>query len=262
MTLALLRSQLRYDLRAKYSGAALGAWWAVFQPLLLVATYTFVFGLVFKQRRPEELSGVPATIAGYLLFLLSGTVPWISLQEGISDAMESIVRNEPIVKSVVYPLEVLPLSGALTSLVTLGVGLVTTLVVSLIAGVLPTWRWFLLPLPIALQLTIAVGVGKVLCCAVVALRDVRYLVSTALFLGYFLTPILYLPQSVAGSPWISFGLAANPLTHLVALYRALLLGTTFPSWAGCAWLAAFTLAAAWAGRRQFARWRNEFEAFL
>src|SRR3990167_2612187 len=108
----------KMNVRDRYLGSSLGAFWAIFNPLFMLAVYTFVFGFVFKVRLP----GAETTLA-YVIWLISGYGPWIAMTEALMSSTNSVVGSAGIVKNMAFKTEILPISAALTGFITLIVSL-------------------------------------------------------------------------------------------------------------------------------------------
>lgn len=239
------------DLHGRYAGSALGTFWSVAQPLLQLATYTFVFATVMKVRVTDPGGGdVP-----FVLYLACGLFPWLAIQEGISRGATCLVDNPTLVKRVIFPVEVLPVELACTALVHQLIA--TALLLLLMAGLGFPPRWSLVALPalLAAELAITIGVGWAVAALHVFFRDTAQALGVLLPIWFYLTPILY-PQHLV-PPFLRMLLAVNPLTPLVQAHRDVLLHGVVPGisvWMQIAVASAVTFAV---GAWIFARTRGE-----
>ena len=210
------------DIRGRYINSALGLWWAVIQPLALLALYTFVFSGIMSVR----LNGSGST-GEFALFAFCGLLPWLAFADALTRSASVLFDQTPLIKKVVFPSEILPVHLVLSALVVEIVGLVVFLAVVIIGGRLPGWSLLLLPIVIALQFFFMTGIAWLLSTMAVYLRDVRQVVGLVLTLWMFLTPIVY-PASLvpARFKWV---LDINPMTAVVDAYRAALLDDRLPS---------------------------------
>jgi ABC-type polysaccharide/polyol phosphate export permease len=193
------------ELKARYRGSLLGFLWSLVNPLLLLAVYTVVFDLVFKNRAGGAQP--------YAVFLLSGLFAWIWFSSALLDGTVSLSANAGLLRKAVFPAEVLPVVSTLASL-----------------------AHYLLALPVLLLALAALNVH---------FKDVRDLLANLLTLAFFLTPILYPLETVAGVRPLLLLVRANPVTPFIRLYQELLFFGRLPP-AGI-WLQAAGLAlAAWA----------------
>ena len=226
----LLRRMAERDLRQRYVGSTLGFAWAVLNPLLFVAIYAGIFTFVFGGRLSPE-----APTAQYALYVVSGLLPWVSFSEVASRSAQAMVEHRNLVKYVVFPIQVLPLTSLYSAAFTQGVGLLVLLVFAAVVRGGVDATLLLLPLVVLVQVVFLAGVAWLLGALGAAFRDVKEVLQVALTVGMFLTPIFYL-ETILPRP-LRLLLLLNPLTHLVRLYRAVFLGS---AWVHPESLAVFT----------------------
>ena len=202
------------DIKVRYKQTALGAAWAIIQPVFTMVVFSLFFGRLAKM--PSD--GVP-----YHLFSMAGLVPWTFFANGLVQSSNSTVGSAQLIQKVYFPRLVIPvaavLSGVVDFLLSFGVLIAMILAagVSIGAGVL----W--LPLLLLLALATALGVGLWLAALNVLYRDVRYILPFVVQLWMFATPIAY-PSSLLHEPWRTvYGL--NPMVGVVEGFRWALLGT-------------------------------------
>ena len=245
----LLREMVVRDVRARYAGSGLGILWAFALPILWMVLYTAIFSLVL--RVPVE-----AGFASFPEFLMAGLLPWMAISEGISRASSCLIDNSAMVKKTVFPLETLVLSVVLAAVVNEVIALAVYAVYVALLGHL-SGPWLLLVVPALLfQVLLTFGIGCLAATATAFLRDAAHAVGVALTVGFYATPIVY-PLGLVPArlrPLIE----ANPLTALVALYRAAFTQHALPSAGSLAYLTAFCVLAAGAGGLLFARARPHF----
>ncbi len=210
------------DIRGRYINSALGLWWAVIQPLALLALYTFVFSSVMRIRWSEN-----ASTGEFALYAFCGLLPWIAVADALTRSSSILLEQTPLIKKVVFPSEILPVHLVLSALIVEIAGLAVFLAVVMIGGRLPGWSLLTLPIVIALQFFFMTGIAWLLSTLAVYLRDVRQVVGLMLTLWMFLTPIVY-PASLvpARFQWV---LDLNPMTAIVDAYRAALLDDRMPA---------------------------------
>jgi len=237
--LFLLRELVKRDFQGRYAGSLLGFAWSFVQPLWLLALFTFVFSTVLKMRSDAGNSGGP-----FAVFLFSGLLPWIAVQEGVLRSSTAITDNSMLVKKLRFPAEILVVAVVLAALLHEAIAAAVFLGVLAALGHL-AWRGLpMLLVALPLQVLLTLGLGLLLSAVQVFFRDTAQLLGM-LFAGWFyLTPIVYPLASVPPRlrPWIEL----NPLTPLVELYRqAFLRGhlAVVPGTAGLAAIAAVLLCA-------------------
>ncbi len=241
----LLRELVRRDLQGRYAGSALGFLWSFLQPLWQLLLFTFVFEWVLRMRPVGEGTD------RFWVFLLCGLLPWMAVQEGVSRGAIAITDNANLVKKLHFPSEVLVLTVAVAALLHEAIAAAVLLPVLAVLGEL-SWRglpWLLLAIP--LQLLLTCGLGLLLGAVQVFFRDLTQLLGMLLQAWFYLTPIVY-PLGLVPERLQSL-LVVNPLTGLVGLYRAALLGGPAPPAASLAALVISAVVAAalgwWAFRR-------------
>lgn len=243
------------DIRGRYINSALGLWWAVIQPLALLALYTFVFSGIMSVR----LNGSSST-GEFALYAFCGLLPWLAVADALTRSASVLFDQQPLIKKVVFPSEILPVHLVLSALVVEIVGLVVFLAVVIIGGRLPGWSLLLLPIVMALQFLFMTGIAWLLSTVAVYLRDVRQVVGLLLTLWMFLTPIVY-PASLvpARFKWV---LDINPMTAMVDAYRAALLDDRLPSPVPMVIFAAVALTVFVSGHWVFTRAKPTFADLL
>jgi ABC-type polysaccharide/polyol phosphate export permease len=216
----LLRELVRRDFQGRYAGSFLGFVWSFVQPLWQLLLFSFVFSTVM--RIPPTGTGT----ARFWVFLFCGLLPWMAVQEGVLRGATAVTDNAHLVKKLRFPAEILVLTAVLAALMHEAIAAVVFLVALVSVGELSpaTLPWLLVALP--LQLALTCGLGLLLAGVQVFFRDVAQLLGMALTAWFYLTPIVY-PLAMVPASWRGW-LALNPLTGLVSLYRAALLGGSTP----------------------------------
>jgi lipopolysaccharide transport system permease protein len=247
----LISSMVRRDILARYRGSFAGIFWTVLNPLLLMVTYFFVFGVVLQTR-----FGNDGSRSAFTLYFLAGMLPWLAFVEPVGRAPNLILEHRSFVKKVVYPVETLPVIPVLAGLVTELFALVIFLAALLLfRGSVPATA-AALPLLIVPQVLFTLGVSWFFAALGVFLRDVGQVIGFLLTLWFFLTPICY-PESALPPASLAI-LDKNPIFWLVRGYRDLLLDQRLPSAAmlGTLWLVG--AAAAILGHAWFYKLRKSF----
>jgi len=240
----LIKALVKRDVIGRYRGSALGIFWSFFQPVLMLAVYTFVFSVVFKAR---WIAGSDSKTE-FALVLFAGLLVFGLFSECINRAPTLILSNVNYVKKVVFPLEVLPwvvLGSALFhALVSIGVWLVFYLV---FFG-MPRTTMLLLPLILLPLIFFTMGLSWLLASLGVYLRDIAQIINIITTTLMFLSPIFY-PVSALPAEY-QFLLNLNPLTPAIEQARDVLIwgktpdsltfgiyiaATAFIAWLGFAW---------------------------
>lgn len=231
------------ELRARYRGSVLGFLWSFLNPLLLMLVYALVFSVYL--RVPE---------ANYPVFLFAGLLPWLWFSSSLGHATGVIVGGGALVKRVLFPAEVLPLVSVLSNMINFLLSL-PLLFIFLFAFGIPVTPWAAsLPLLLALQLLLTVGLALSLAALNVHLRDVEQILGNLLVLWFFLSPVLYPVSAVPASFRPLY--FVNPLAGLIQGYRDILFYGRAPQWAQLAFVGLVAVALFWVGLTIFDRLRD------
>jgi len=210
----LIRSMARRDILARYRGSFGDVFWTVLNPLLLMATYFFVFGVVL--RRPDQ------SRSAFALYFLAGMLPWLAFSEPVGRAAFVILEYRNFVKKLVFPLDTLPVNQVVSGLVTelFGAGIFVAALLIIRHSVPAAVLW--LPVLLIPQLLFTLGICWFLAALGVYMRDLGQIMALVLTIWFFITPICY-PESTSLSPAIAALMRQNPLYVLVREYREIFL---------------------------------------
>ncbi|MDP4092269.1 MAG: ABC transporter permease [Bacillota bacterium] len=212
------------DITDRYRGQFLGVFWAFGHPLTLMAVYTFVFVVVFK----IKIGGTVAMPLDYTTYLLSGLIPWMSFQESMSKGSVAITSNANLVKQVVFPIEILPIKGAIASMFTMVIYFIILIIYVLFSHHGLLWTYCLLPLVILIQTVTMIGISYVLSAVGAYFRDMKDFVQVFCVAGVYLIPVVYLPESV---PQLFRPLLyLNPFSYYMWVYQDTLYFGRFMHW--------------------------------
>jgi len=199
------------DIKVRYKQTVLGVLWALIQPAVTLAVFTFIFG---------KLAGMPAGGAPYPLLVLCGLLPWQLFAAAFSNASGSLVANTHLISKVYFPRLIVPLSSVAVALIDFGIVLV------LLAGMfawyqfVPDWRMLLLPVFVLMTLLTAIGTGLWLTALTVQYRDFRFVVPFLLQIGLFLSPVGFSSTNLPNWRYIY---SLNPMVGAIDGFRWCLL---------------------------------------
>jgi lipopolysaccharide transport system permease protein len=202
------------DIKVRYKQTALGAIWAVLQPVLTMVIFTVIFG--HFARLPSD--GVP-----YAVFAYCGLWPWILFAYAVGQSADSVVGNANLISKVYFPRLIIPIAAVLPGLVDFAISSMVLLGLLLWYHIVPTMAILMLPLFLLLALAIALAAGIWLAALNVQYRDVRYTVPFLIQIWLYATPIAY-PASLISGP-LYYVLALNPMAGVVRGFRWAILGT-------------------------------------
>jgi lipopolysaccharide transport system permease protein len=205
------------DIQVRYKQTALGASWAVLQPLATMAVFSVFFGRLAKM--PSD--GFPYPIWAY-----AGLLPWQLFSYALTESANSLVGSQALITKVYFPRLVIPISAVLAGLVDFAIAFGILLVFFIYYGIAPTAAVITLPLFLLLAMITALGVGLWLSALNVNYRDVRYTIPFLTQFWLFATPIAY-PSSLIPERWRAF-YGLNPMAGVVEGFRWALLGTAPP----------------------------------
>lgn len=250
----LIRTLVRRDVLGRYSGSFGGAFWAVLNPLMLMLTYFFVFGLVLQSRFGNDSSR-----SGYAIYFLAGMLPWLAFSEAVGRAPFIMVEHRGFIKKLVFPVETLPLNLVAAGLVTEFFGIILfVLALLLVRGHVPL-TVFYLPALVIPQVLLTAGICWFLAALGVFVRDLAQINGFLLTVWFFVTPICY-----SAAQWVSLPhpalriLTTNPIYVLVNGYRAILLEAKAPDWGSLAWLTLASILVFLLGHAWFYKLRKSF----
>jgi lipopolysaccharide transport system permease protein len=202
------------DVKVRYKQTALGAAWAVMQPVFTMIVFSLFFG---------RLGKIPSDGIPYPLFSLAALVPWTFFAQGLSQASNSLVGSSNLIKKVYFPRLSVPIAAVISGLVDLSIAFSVLLGMMVYYGVVPTIHVVWLPLLLLLTLVTSLGVSLWLSALNVQFRDVRHMLPFLTQLWMFATPIVY-PSSLLSEPWRTL-YSINPMVGVVEGFRWALLGT-------------------------------------
>ena len=225
----LIRTLVRRDVLSRYTGSFGGGFWAILNPLLLMLTYFFVFGIVM-----ETKFGADQSRTTFALYFLAGMLPWLAFSEAAGRAPFVLLEHRNFIRKLVFPVETLPINVVVSGLVTEFFGLILfALALLVLRGGIPLTALYL-PLVIIPQILLTAGLAWFLAALGVFARDLGQVIGYLLTLLMFLTPIFYpesqLPKAAAGL------IRKNPIYVLVHAYRSTLLEAKAPDWVALGWL--------------------------
>lgn len=249
----LLMQLTRRDVVGRYRGSLVGIAWSFFNPLLMLAVYTFVFSVIFKSRWG---SSIDESRAGFAVALFVGIIVHGLLAECINRAPGIILSNANYVKRVIFPLEVLPWVAMGSALFHSVISLLVLFVVQLLLGHSIPWTAVLVPLVLAPLLGVVMGFAWMLSAMAVYVRDIAQVTGIFTTALMFLAPVFY-PMSALPATYRGW-LYLNPLTFIIEQARSILIAGTLPDWAGLGTYALCALGFAWLGFWWFQKARKGF----
>lgn len=202
------------DIKVRYKQTAIGAIWAIFQPLMAMVVFSIFFG---------RFVGIASDGVPYPVFVYAGLLFWNYFSFGLSHAASSMVENGNIIKKIYFPRLIIPIASSLTGLVDFFFATLVLIGLMTYYHYLPHLAIFIyIPLLLAITFLTSMGLGCFLASVNVKYRDVRYALPFFIQILMFVTPVIY-PISIIGDKyrWI---LALNPMASVIEAVRAVLFG--------------------------------------
>src|SRR5271165_2517723 len=201
------------DIKVRYKQTAIGAAWAVLQPLLTMLVFSLFFG---------RLAHIPSDGLPYPIFYYCALLPWMYYAAALQNATNTIVDNQRLITKVYFPRLILPLSSVLSGMVDFGISFLMFVVMMIFYGIRPTAAALWIPAFLLLAVVTALGVGLWLAALNSLYRDVRYVLPFLIQLWMFASPVAY-PSSLVPGKWRwLYGL--NPMAGVIEGFRWSLTG--------------------------------------
>ena len=216
----LLLLFVRRDFVAQYKQTVLGPVWNLVQPILT----TFMFLLVFG-----KIANIPTDGIQPVIFYMSGITIWNYFSVCLTTTSTTFVTNANIFGKVYFPRLVMPLSVVLSNLIRFAIqfGLLVVVMIYYHFKGYPMhfgWSWLLI-LPILVVMAgIGLGLGIITSSLTTKYRDLTILMTFAVQLYMYVTPIAYPLSFLSHSKYRAL-ISLNPLAPVVELFRYSLYGT-------------------------------------
>jgi lipopolysaccharide transport system permease protein len=207
------------DVKARYRQTFLGAFWAIFRPLLSMVLFAAIFG---------GLAGITSgSSTPYPLFLYSGLVGWTYFSSAFTGSSSSLLNNGPLIGKAYFPRLFAPLASVIAPLVDLLLSLVVLFGIFAWYQTLPSWHIVFLPLFVLLTMLAGLGIGLWLSAISVRYRDVPFALPFVIQIWMYVTPVIY-PVTLVPERfrWL---LALNPMTAGIDGTRWSLIAQNAPS---------------------------------
>jgi lipopolysaccharide transport system permease protein len=204
------------DVKVRYKQTALGAAWAILQPLFMMIIFTIFFG---------RLAAVDSAGIAYPVFALAGLVPWTFFSNAITASGNSLVGSANLITKVYFPRLIVPAAAMLAGLVDFVLAFVLLILLMLYYQIVPTIQLLFLPVLVLLTALFSLGVGTWFSALNVKYRDVRFALPFLIQLWLFVSSVI-LPSSAIPAKW-RWLLMLNPMSGIIEGYRSALFGLPF-----------------------------------
>ena len=249
---ALISVLIKREVLGRYRGSVMGVLWSFFNPMCMLAVYTFVFSFVFKAR----WGSTGGSRAEFALILFAGLIVFNFFAECVTRAPGLVLANSNYVKRVIFPLEVLAWSNAGAALFHAAVSLLVWLLFYCIGWGVPHWTMILLPVVLLPLGMISMGLSWLLASLGVYLRDVSQIMGLLTTVLMFMSPIFY-PSTALPERFRPLFLL-NPLTPAVEQTREVLVFGRMPDWTVLGIYFVIGMIVMWLGFAWFQKTRKGF----
>ncbi|MDO8894416.1 MAG: ABC transporter permease [Nitrosomonas sp.] len=256
----LILQMVKREVIGRYRGSFLGILWTFVNPILMLAIYTFVFGVVFKVRLDSQSTELYDDKFAFALLLFTGLILFNLFSECLSRSPGLVLANVNYVKKVIFPLEILPLVSLGSALFHAGISFLVLFTFMLVIDHSIHWTLIFLPIILLPLLLLILGLSWMLASIGVYVRDIGQFIGLILTMLLFMSPIFYpasaLPESVRDYLFL------NPLTFVIEQARAVTLYGQLPDWIGLVVYYMLASIVAWAGLMWFMKTRKGFADVL
>jgi lipopolysaccharide transport system permease protein len=196
------------DVKVRYKQTAIGASWAVLQPLLTMVIFTLVFG---------RFANMPSNGLPYPIFTYVALLPWTYFAKALNQSITSVVGNAHLITKVYFPRLLLPISAVVAGIVDFAIAFAFLIVMMIWYGIVPDWEIVFLPVFVLLTMMTALSVSLWLSVINVRYRDIGQAVPFLLQIWMFVSPVAY-AVSVVPEKWrLIYSL--NPMAGVVEGFR-------------------------------------------
>jgi len=202
------------DLKIRYRNSVLGVLWSFIEPLLLLAVLFVVFSTMFRFEIPN-----------FPIYLLLGIICYRFFQNGTVIALNSLTNRSATITQIYFPRSIPGLSAGITSAIMLVFELMVLGIFMAVFQFTPPITILLLPLILALEFILVLGIALPLSVLNVKFKDTEFIWGVVVSAGFFLTPIFYqfdmLPQALQNVLQFSPMVQLVTMAHHVVLYGIL-----------------------------------------
>lgn len=206
---SLIVEMAKRDISSQHIGSLLGFFWTFVNPLIMIFILWFVFSFGFKS--------VPKGNVPFVVWLTAGMCIWNSFVEVVNGATASIISNPHLVKKIVFPLSILPVTKLVGSFVTHLIFLVFLVLLIVFQGLSFSYYWFQALYYFIAMGVLALGLGWITSSVNVFARDTAQIVGVGMQIGFWGTPIFW-DLSIIPEQY-QFFVKLNPMFYIVQGYR-------------------------------------------
>lgn len=209
------------EIRQRYARSSLGPFWLTVSMAVMIGSIGVVYGTLFH-----------IDMRDYLPFLSISLVMWGVFSQIVSEGSSAYIGSAAYIRQAATPKLIYVLQAAWRNFVILGHNFLIVIILLAIFGVK---NWTILPLfipALILYLLNALWIAMVVGLLAARFRDLPQIIAALLQVTFYITPIMYRPESLTRFAWV---VAWNPMAHFINLVRGPLIGQA-PSaltWGAC-----------------------------
>jgi ABC-type polysaccharide/polyol phosphate export permease len=200
----------------RYRRTVLGYLWSLINPLIMMSSMSLVFATLFK-----------TDLKTFTIFLFTGMIPWNFFSAVVTQSSSTFLNNESLIKKIYLPKIIFPLSLCLSLLIDSLLSFVALFIIIVCIGGSLSWAVLFIPMAYFLLFIFAFGIGLIMSVATVYFRDLQHIILIAMQGLFFLTPIFYKSDALAGK--VAFLVDINPISTFIDLFRFPLYLSTLPT---------------------------------
>lgn len=258
----LIRLFVKRDFVVRYKQTILGPLWAVIQPLLTTVVFNVIFGNLARLTTADAPAAADSPAIPGFLFYMAGTICWSYFSQTVTGTANTFLTHHKILGKVYFPRLVMPVSGALSNLISFGIRFAMFLGFWLYfalrggSGIRPSLFLLLLPLLLLQLILMGLGFGLIISSVTTKYRDMIHLMSFGMQLWLYGTPVAY-GLSLIPERYLPLYLL-NPVTMVIVIFRYAFFGTGYfhAGYYALSW--GITLLVLWLGLKLFRRVERTF----
>lgn len=197
------------DITVRYKQTKIGLGWAIISPIVNMVITTFIFG---------NLAGLQSDgDSPYFIMVYAGSIPWGLVSSILTVAANTFITNAGIMKKVYFPRVLAPIGSATAKAVDSLVSMAIMLILMLVSGYFPTWKFLFFPLMMLLCIVLGMAAGFFLSSYNVKWRDLQQAIPFVVGVVQYLTPVMYSISEIPEKYRLLYSL--NPATGLVQAFK-------------------------------------------
>ena len=209
------------DIRQSYRRSVFGQLWITIGMAVTIAAIGIVFGTIF---------GTPMQV--FLPYLASGLIMWGLIAGILNEGNQAFIAAEGMIKQLPLPKIVYIVRVVWRNIIVSAHNIVIFPIVILIVGGSTSWAILLWPLGVLLAVVALSGLALVFGIVAARYRDLPQIVGAALTVAFYVTPVIWIRESIGDNDVVNALVSLNPLNHILQVARMPLIGQypTIENW--------------------------------